>query len=290
MIRSLSYLGFESPEAESWANFGTTVLGLELVGAENGSVKLAMDDIHHRFTFVHAQRDRLAWIGWDVGNQDSLAETEKRLLHAGVEILQGNDAQIADRCVIDMRYFIDCFGLRHELAYGMSKPLRPPILRRFVTANQGFGHLFVIVPDQKQAEDLFGRILGLHIDGIIRGHGLDATFFNCNARHHSIASMELLGHRGVHHVMLELADLDDLGRAYDYCQDNSIPIVLSLGRHTNDQMLSFYIETPSQFQVELGWGGLTVTGEESMVLYDAPGRWGHRQLVEHLPMAIERID
>ena len=37
-----------------------------------------------------------------------------------------------------------------------------------------------------------------------------------------------------------------------------IPLAMSLGRHTNDLMTSFYVRTPSGFEIEYGTGGLVV--------------------------------
>ena len=51
---------------------------------------------------------------------------------------------------------------------------------------------------------------------------------------------------------------------------------LTLGRHSNDDMLSFYPMTPSGFDVEYGWGGLEVDDETWHVLTHAKNSaWGH---------------
>ena len=41
-----------------------------------------------------------------------------------------------------------------------------------------------------------------------------AYFFHINARHHSLALIET-GKNGMHHLMVELFSLDDVGQAYD---------------------------------------------------------------------------
>jgi hypothetical protein len=38
------------------------------------------------------------------------------------------------------------------------------------------------------------------------------AFFHCNPRHHSLAVAHLPGTVGFHHLMLEVAELDDVGR------------------------------------------------------------------------------
>ena len=75
-------------------------------------------------------------------------------------------------------------------------------------------------------------------------------FLHSGPRHHSIALVEFDAPRRLHHIMLELRDFEDVGATYDLCQDQGVPIITSMGSHTNDGMLSFYIETPSGFQIE----------------------------------------
>ena len=41
-----------------------------------------------------------------------------------------------------------------------------------------------------------------------------AFFFHVNARHHSLALIET-GNNGMHHLMVELFSLDDVGQGYD---------------------------------------------------------------------------
>ena len=51
---------------------------------------------------------------------------------------------------------------------------------------------------------------------------------------------------------------DDIGQGYDVMVANDHKIGVTLGRHTNDLMTSFYVNSPSPFMVECGWGGLEI--------------------------------
>ena len=66
-----------------------------------------------------------------------------------------------------------------------------------------------------------------------------AYFFHVNARHHSLALIET-GKNGMHHLMVELFSLDDVGQAYDIALTQQDRVSVTLGRHTNDFMTSFY--------------------------------------------------
>src|SRR5260370_1996719 len=76
-----------------------------------------------------------------------------------------------------------------------------------------------------------------------------AYFFHINARHHSLALIET-GRNGMHHLMVELFSLDDVGQSYDVALSQKERVGVTLGRHTNDLMTSFYPKTPSSFMVD----------------------------------------
>lgn len=79
--------------------------------------------------------------------------------------------------------------------------------------------------------------------------------------------------------MLQVQSIDDLGVAYDLCQDHGVPINRGLGRHTNDHMVSFYVRTPSGFEVEYGWGARTVDDRTWQVqMHHSGSIWGHRRV------------
>ena len=103
------------------------------------------------------------------------------------------------------------------------------------------------------------------------------AFMHSGPRHHSLAIARFPAPRRLHHFMLQLHDFDDVGSTYDLCQERGIPIVSSLGRHTNDLMTSFYMTTPSGFQVEYGHGGREIDDEVWTVQrYRTASLWGHR--------------
>ena len=78
--------------------------------------------------------------------------------------------------------------------------------------------------------------------------------------------------------MLQLRSIDDVGATMYLVQDSGIEITSSLGRHTNDHMLSFYMRTPSGFEIEYGWGGREVDDATWHVQkHHAPSIWGHRR-------------
>jgi hypothetical protein len=57
-------------------------------------------------------------------------------------------------------------------------------------------------------------------------------------------------------------------------------IAISLGRHSNDLMTSFYSRTPSDMHVEIGWSGREIDNAtwQPQELTTAQSFWGHAGL------------
>jgi len=62
----------------------------------------------------------------------------------------------------------------------------------------------------------------------------------------------------------------------DRIQAHKIPMVATLGRHVNDEMISFYVQTPGGFALEYGVGGKRVDWKDHIVFETTRGSdWGH---------------
>jgi hypothetical protein len=101
-------------------------------------------------------------------------------------------------------------------------------------------------------------------------------FFHVNERHHSLAMVES-GRTGIHHVMLEMRNLDDVGQGYDIALADPGRVGGTLGRHTNDYVTSYYLYTPSRFMIECGWGGRSIDPAtwQPVEFVHGSSFWGH---------------
>jgi catechol 2,3-dioxygenase-like lactoylglutathione lyase family enzyme len=136
------------------------------------------------------------------------------------------------------------------------------------------GHVVVTVEHLDQVMPFYQDLLGFQLsDYTLRP--FKAYFFHLNPRHHSFALIET-GRNDIHHMMVELYMLDDVGQAYDLALGDEGRIATTLGRHTNDLMTSFYANTPSGFFVEYGWGGRSLDESWKPVeMTYGPSLWGH---------------
>jgi 2,3-dihydroxybiphenyl 1,2-dioxygenase len=156
----------------------------------------------------------------------------------------------------------------------------------FLTAGVGFGH--VVFATTAFDESVAFLTDGLGFDQsdwlemeLAPGIALEVRFFHCNPRHHTVALARAPFDlpQVLHHVMFEMNDRDDVGAAFDRLWATELGIPNGLGRHDNDGMFSFYLETPAGFQVEVGHGARVVTDDwDDNRVYDAISAWGHQRL------------
>lgn len=287
-VKRLGYVGIEASDLAAWKTFGTQILGLQLHSEEPGQrLVFRMDQQAQRLQVQAGPADDLVYAGYEVPSAEALEALVQRLRAADVDVQPGSAELAASRQVEALYLCRDPDGNRIELYCGpalLHAPFRSEVLRSaFVTGEQGLGHYFLVTPYARQrALDFYVGLLGFKLSDYIRqelapGAVVDAAFLHCNDRHHSLAVAQLPAPKRIHHLMLEVADMRDVGHAHDRCRDLQVPVEMSLGFHPNDEMFSFYATSPSGFAVELGWGGLQVDDNTWQVRsFDRLSEWGHR--------------
>ena len=251
--------------------------------AATDTLYLRMDEYHHRIAIYAADRDGVRYIGWQVDDAAALERCAERLGRQGIRTVFEPASVAAERAVQQVMSFADSEGFRHELFYGQQiskRPFRPQgAVSGFVTGRQGLGHVVLGAENRAALVEFFQSTFEFKLSDTITLHGVDINFLRCNERHHTLAIMSPgLGVSAgeLHHLLLEVQHLDDVGRVYDLVQAAGMPLILTLGRHVNDHMVSFYMKTPSGVGIEVGWGGRTVD-ERTWVPshYDHAAIWGH---------------
>ena len=291
LISSLGYLRVESADPAAWREFGTRVLGMaEGRGPDPAAVYLRMDDFPARLIIVPGEHDRLLATGWEVASEQALDEVARGLTAAGVAVKSGDAGELADRRVAGLLRADDPSGNSVEIFCGAALDSRPaisPYGTAFVTGDQGLGHVVLPATDDKETLAFYTGLLGFRLRDSMRlpgeffgrpagGPPVWMRFLGCCPRHHSLALAPMNPAAGIVHLMVEVATLDDVGLALDRCRRRKAPVSSTLGRHANDLMVSFYVQTPGAFDIEYGTGGLRVddstwvTRETTTV-----SLWGH---------------
>ncbi len=285
----LGYLGLGVSDLAVWSDFAQRILGLELMPAEDsGDLMLRMDDHYYRFILSPDDRDDLILIGWEVADEMNLDALVARLAAARIKYREGDEETCKRRRVVRLIEFQDPNGIASEAYCGPSidraHPFHSPRpLSGFVAGTRGLGHITMTVDSLADNLHFYRDVLGFRMSDWIRPQpergvdsGLNLAFLHCNPRHHSIAFWEGKMPKRLHHFMLQVNELDDVGTTYYLCQNNHVPIDLTLGRHTNDLMLSFYMKSPAGFDVEFGWGAVEIDDANWTVqLHTNGSSWGH---------------
>ena len=281
-IQALGYVGVHASSLDDWTSFGTRFLGMQLVDKTEKRIALRMDDRKQRIVINEDGGEGVAYFGWEVADQAAIERCAARLERAGVAVSPGSRALVDERRVKDLIVLVDPLGNRLEIFHGAESsgdPFKPGrSISGFRTGPLGMGHAVLHVKNINDVLPFYQDVLGFRLsDYMVRP--FNAYFFHANPRHHSIAFIET-GRNATHHLMVELFSLDDVGQCYDLALGEEGRIGTTLGRHINDEVTSFYSNSPSGFMVEYGWGGrvIDVDNWEPEEVTWGPSMWGHDRL------------
>jgi 2,3-dihydroxybiphenyl 1,2-dioxygenase len=293
LLRSLGYIAVATRDAPAWADFAGDLLGLQVADRGSHGFALRSDARAARLFVRQAGEDRVSAMGWEVADAQALATLAARLSNAGCDVRAGSRTEAAARHVAELIATRDPAGNRIEFFHGAAlggtsfAPGRP--ISGFRTGSLGLGHIVLTARSLDALLPFYTDLLGFRLsDYALRP--FKAFFFHLNSRHHSFAAIET-GVDGFHHLMLELDSLDDVGQAYDLAQLEEGRVAVTLGRHSNDHMTSFYARSPSGFMIEYGWGGRSIDPDDwqpfECVL--GPSLWGHERSWLEPPLRAEAL-
>lgn len=281
-IQALGYIGFGADKLDDWSAFATGQLGLQPVDHARSCRTFRMDDRRQRLIVDSESAER--FFGWEVPDAAALDALASRLESAGVAVRRESAARASQRFVSELIAFADPDGNRLEAFHGPMiadtpfKPSRP--ISGFRAGSQGMGHIVLMVSDYDVSLAFYHDLLGFRITDFMRQGPMNVCFLHVNSRHHSLA---LFQHPrlGLHHLMMECYSLDDVGQGYDLAQAVSNRVAVTLGRHHNDYMTSFYMRTPSNFLIECGWGAREVdpVASQPEEMTTLASFWGHDGLI-----------
>jgi 2,3-dihydroxybiphenyl 1,2-dioxygenase len=281
-VQALGYAGFGSAALDDWRQFGTGLVGLQAVERGPSLLAFRMDDRKQRIVIDRSLPDGARFFGWEVADAEALEKLAVRLEEAQVEVTAEPQTLADSRRVRRLISFHDPAGNRLEAFYGAEiddTPFSPGrSISGFRTGPLGLGHAVLTVENIDAVMPFYVDVLGFGLSDYMQ-KPFRAYFFHINARHHSLALIET-GRNGMHHLMVELFSLDDVGQSYDVALSDAERVSVTLGRHTNDLMTSFYARTPSSFMVECGWGGREIDPStwRPFELMDGPSLWGHERV------------
>ncbi|KWX66328.1 biphenyl-2,3-diol 1,2-dioxygenase [Mycobacterium sp. NAZ190054] len=298
VIKSLGYVTVQATDMVRWRHFAFGVLGFAQGGGPDpDALYLRMDERAARIIVTPGDTDKIMTVGWEVRDHAALDEVKRTLDAAGTPYKELAPAEADHRRVEEVIAFQDPAGTSLEVFHGAvldHSPVVTPFGATFVTGDQGLGHVVLPAMDVNGMFDFYTGVLGFKSRGAFRVPAppefgpIRVRFLGVNQRHHSLALCPAATSRdpGLIHLMVEVDTLDAVGQALDRVAKDGFQLSSTLGRHTNDKMVSFYVRAPGDWDIEFGTDGMRVdetyyTAEE----ITADSYWGH-QWVDDLPAAM----
>lgn len=286
---SMGYLVIESNRLERWRSLLQDGLGLHLAHADDEQLAFRMDAHQRRIILRRGPAEDVVAVGWQLRDQVTLDEVQRRLQRLGIDASAGTPTQARERGV---RAFWQIMGPKRmavELFVEALTTEQPLLMLNggFITGEQGLGHLAITSRKPEQMRRFWQEIFDArHSDHIIERLGgvtLDIDFFRVNPRHHSIAIAHVKDlpldpiRTRIQHFNLLTTSVADLTDAFLRCRALGFEMAHEIGEHPNDREQSFYVLSPSGFEIELGWNALQVdeaTWEPTS--YRGISLWGHK--------------
>lgn len=289
-VFSLGYVRVSARSLDDWRRFGIDAVGMMAGSAPEGSLWLRTDDRPFRFAIEQGAEDRFLAAGWELPSEAAYAACVAGLRKAGLALREGSDAEARQRCVSQFVAGQDPDGNAFELYWGRFRAYDPFVSTRgvsgFVTGDLGAGHVVLPAPQLARTVDFYKTLLGFDDTDEMRipispdpsVPELQLRFLHATCRrHHSLALIPMPAPSGLVHTMVEMKDIDDVGRALDRCVAAGWHISSTFGRHSNDGMISFYVATPGGFDLEVGCMGLTPDWSTWVPTRSLiPDLWGHQ--------------
>jgi 2,3-dihydroxybiphenyl 1,2-dioxygenase len=283
-VTELGYVCFGVSDLAAWRDFAGNLLGLEVFEepGESDRLFLRTDYWHHRIVLEKGPADDLTAAGLRVGGPEEFAAMQKVLKDAGIKFEVGGKDLARSRRVLELIRLTDPAGNPIEIFHGPRidphKPFWPGrrMHGRFLTGDfGGVGHMILRNAGIDKAYQFY-KLLGMRgsveyqVPAGPAGEIAEILFMHCNERDHTVA-FGPPSKKSINHLMLEVENIDDVFMTHDLVQASKYPVMISLGKHANDHMFSFYVASPSGFLVEIGWGGRPATHQSEYYTRDTYG-------------------
>ena len=286
----LAYLVLQLPEPRQLTPVFGEVVGLRPGASADTASTWRNDDRAQRIVVEAGPANDAVAVGVEVSDSATFDAILRRLADLGYDADHGDTGILAKRRVQKLARVAAPWGTDVEIVEGLERSDAPfssvLVPGGFLTEGVGFGHVVFATTVFEDATRFlvdglgFGQSDWLEME-LAPGLELEVRFFHCNARHHSIALAQApfeLPQR-LHHIMFETNSRDDVGAAFDRAWDAGLPIPNGLGRHDNDGMFSFYLQTPAGFLAEVGHGARVIGPEwDDNRRYERMSAWGHQSL------------
>lgn len=270
-VASLGYVRLEMQDPAGWAKFAKGIMGFGTAKSRDrrGTKYLRMDKAPFRYMIEKGETDRFVAAGYEMSSKAAFEAQLKAFEKGKVAVTRGDDKESKRRAVKGFASCMDPSGNTVEFYYGRDKsePFKPGQgIKEFKTGKMGLGHLVLPAPDNKATINFYRKHMGfgvsddLSLPAFAPGMPKQRIYFMHadNPRHHTLGLYNFPNPTGVIHLMAEVGSMDEVGYCMDRVKAAGLHIFASLGRHSNDEMVSFYFFAPGGIGFEIGYDGKQV--------------------------------
>lgn len=292
----LGYVVVESQRFVDWRRFGADAIGLHVDELTRDAMRFRMDDHECRVLLRRGPAEDVTAVGWLVDDHEAFDAILARVTGAGVSVVEGTAQECALRGVERLWRFPGPKGMATEIFTSPLRTTSPLHMQSsaFVTGVSGMGHLAITTSDPGSLRGYFNTVFDARltdlIDENISGLKLKIRFLRVDERHHSIAVANVRGlpidpvRTRIQHLNTEVATLDDMLASYERVKGLGFRMIWDVGQHTNDRELSYYCQTPSGFEWEVGWNPVRLSPEVEATwetsTHQGISIWGHTPVGE----------
>ncbi len=238
----MEYARIEVPDLEETIDFLVYHVGLQLEQRTEDRAYLRTDIEHHCIELIaapHREVGHTVAVGYSVESAEVLGQLQKRVVDAGLEVLELDERQqgLCDEgfAVRDPDgMVVELFTEFHEYAEAPHVELRPVDLV----------HPFLITEKFDEMVGFYQGVLGFVPSDHVVG---STTFFRCEDRyHHSLAISRSRGEGSfVGHLCFAMKSLDHVMRMRARALYKGRPIVSDMVNHSASTSIAFYLHDPA---------------------------------------------
>ncbi len=291
-IKALGYVVIQTAQPQRWDHFLTQVAGvMRAPDSPDGAQLYRIDQRPFRFRIEAGAQERFAAAAYEIDSAAALEALAASIAASGYAVTVGTAEAAALRGVDQFFALSDPAGNGLEFYCGDSPAVEPFVsplgIPEFITGEMGMGHAVFSAPNFDECVAFYRDVIGFHETDMPRfffggggpdDPGMGFAFMHAdNGRHHSIALGEgPVPPSGCVHLMLELPNLVEVGKAYDRMKALGYAESASLGQHYNDETVGFYVQTPGGFDLEIGCDSLVIDPATwEVTKHKGISIWGH---------------
>lgn len=266
-VRRIGYATLETPDVEQQVDYYTNILGLSLIGRDNGRAFLATKQGQQAVVLEKGDTARCTRLGFQVAPETDLKAVAKDLADEGIRSDLRNSSTPGTGTMLT---FEDPKGTTLEI---FTEEKRAPMDASLDGISPlKLGHVAFHVQDIHKIVAFYETVLGFRVSDWREDY---FVFMRCGPDHHTVNFVEHGDHVKLHHMAFEVKDWGEILRACDFLGRHKMHIIWGPGRHIIGHNIFIYHRNPDRHIIEC-FTGLDQMQDEALGSFE-PRPWHQDQ-------------